>query len=334
MSWNFAWMNTTYFAMSAMSAGSTAMPSMNAGRWPGSSPGLQRDRPVLEDPGVEQQPEVLRAGALDQPDVVVDHFVLDRGRRVDLGADDHVEFGGEVERALDRLGPDRVRHEVARDDADLRPHEAEAQPLGEAQVALQHPGPFLGREVARVRTARVQAGVDPRSVVGGFERVLLEQREPAVDPLRGRVGVALDVPLAEDLDARRAHVGDGGERRLEVEDGAVVGHEAVERDSVLERAAVLGRGEGDVTRDPVRRRLVLERDVRHPQAQLDRHLVRALGQSPLERDGDHRGLFERPAHALRVPQLLQRVGASAERPAGHVGGRRRRDRRPAPRRRR
>ena len=69
MSWNFAWMNTTYFAMSAKSAGSTPMPSRNAGRWPGSSPGSQRDRAVLEDAGVDQEAEVLRAGALDELDV-------------------------------------------------------------------------------------------------------------------------------------------------------------------------------------------------------------------------------------------------------------------------
>ena len=40
MSWNFAWMNTTWSMTSNTSFGSTWMPSRNAGRWPGSSPGL------------------------------------------------------------------------------------------------------------------------------------------------------------------------------------------------------------------------------------------------------------------------------------------------------
>jgi hypothetical protein len=33
---------------------------------------------ALEDPGVDQQPEVVGAGALDEPEVVVDDLVLDR----------------------------------------------------------------------------------------------------------------------------------------------------------------------------------------------------------------------------------------------------------------
>ncbi|MDQ1082148.1 hypothetical protein QE414_000155 [Microbacterium sp. SORGH_AS 344] len=42
--------------------------------------GLQRNRAVLEDAGVQQQAEVLRTGAVDEGDVVVDDLVLDGGR--------------------------------------------------------------------------------------------------------------------------------------------------------------------------------------------------------------------------------------------------------------
>ena len=151
MSWNFAWTNTTCSATSAKSAGSTPMPSRNAGRGRAVSPGRSGIGPVLEDAGVDQQAEVLRAGALDELDVVVDDRVLDRRRRVDLGADDHVELVGEGEAPLDDLGPDRVRDQVARDDADLRADEPEAEPLRQAQVALQRRGALLDRHVAAVR---------------------------------------------------------------------------------------------------------------------------------------------------------------------------------------
>ena len=295
------------------------MPSRNAGRRPGSSPGLQRDRAVLEDAGVDEDAEVLGSGALDELDVLVDDFVLDRRGRVDLGADDHVELFGERQGCLDDLGPDRVRNQVARDDADLRPDEPEAEPLGQAQVSLQRRGALLDGHVAAVRAAGVQAGVDPRAVVGGLEAVLLEQAEPVVHPLLRRVRVVRDVPLAEDLDAGRADVGDAGHRGLEVEHGAEVGHEAVEGDAVLEGGARRFGREGDVLGDLVGRRLVLDRDVRHAQPQLDRHLVHAVGQSALEGDGDDGGLFERPAHAVAVPQLLERVGLALQRPQRHVG---------------
>ena len=108
------------------------------------------------------------------------------------------------------------------------PDEPEPEPLGQAQIALQRRGALLDGHVAAVRAAGVQAGVDPRAVVGGLEAVLLQQPEPVVHPLLRRVRVVRDVPLAEDLDAGRADVGDAGHRGLEVEHGAVVGHEAVE----------------------------------------------------------------------------------------------------------
>ena len=261
---------------------------------------------------------MLGSRAFDELDVLVDDFVLDRRRRVDLRADDHVEFFGERQGCLDDLGPDRVRNQVARHDADLRPDEPEAEPLGQSEVALERRGALLDGHVAAVRTAGVQAGVDPRAVVGGLESVLLEQAEPVVHPLLRRVRVVGDVPLAEDLDAGRADVGDAGHRGLEVEHGAEVGHEAVETHAVFERSAVgLGR-EGDVLGDLVGRGLVLDRDVRHPQTQLDRDLVHAVGQSALEGHGDDRRVFERPAHAVAVPQLLERVGLSLQCPQRHI----------------
>ena len=85
-------------------------------------------------------------------------------------------------RCFDDLGPDRVRHQVARDDADLRPDEPEPEPLGQPQVALQRRGALLDGHVAAVRAAGVQAGVDPRAVVGGLEAVLLEQRGTSRPP--------------------------------------------------------------------------------------------------------------------------------------------------------
>ena len=72
--------------------------------------------------------------------------------------------------------------------------------------------------------------------------------------------------------------------------------------------------------DPVGRGLVLDGDVRHPQTQFDRHFVHALGQAARERDRDDRRLLERPAHAVAVPQLLQRVGLALQRPQRHVRG--------------
>ena len=262
---------------------------------------------------------MLGAGALDELDVLVDDLVLDRGGRVDLGADDDVELFGQRQGLLDDLGPDRVRHEVARDDADLRADEAEPEPLREPQVALERRGALLDGHVAAVRAAGVQAGVDPRAVVGRLEPVLLEQAEPVVHPLLRRVRVVRDVTFAEDLDAGRSDVGDAGHRGLEVEDGAVVAHEAVQRDAVLEgRAVGLGR-ERHVLGDRVGRRLVLDGDVRHAQPQLDRHLVHAVRQAARMRNRDDRGVFERPAHTVALPQLLQRVGLALQRPQRHVG---------------
>ncbi len=263
---------------------------------------------------------MLRSGALDELDVLVDDLVLDRGRRVDLGADDDVELFGERKALLDDLGPDRVRDEVARDDSDLRPDEPEAQALGESQVALELLHALLDRHVPTVRAAGVQPGVDPRAVVRGFEPVLLEQAEPVVDPFFGRVRVVRDVPLAEDLDAGGAEVGDPGHRGLEVEDGAVVGHEAVQAHAVCERGARRFGREGDVLGDGVGRGLVLLRDVRHAQPQLDRHFVHAVGETAGMRDRDDRRIFERPADAVALPQLCERVGLSLKRPQRHVGG--------------
>ena len=42
------------------------------------------------------------------------------------------------------------------------------------------------------------------------------------------------------------------------------------------------------------------------------------GRPPVERHGDDRGVLERPAHAVAVPQLLQRVGLALQRPQRHV----------------
>ncbi|MDQ1082149.1 hypothetical protein QE414_000156 [Microbacterium sp. SORGH_AS 344] len=238
---------------------------------------------------------------------------------MDLGADDDVELFGEREGCLDDLGPDRVRDEIARDDPDLGSHETEAQALGQAQVALQGRRALLDRHVTAVRAAGVQARVDPRAHVGGLEPVLLEQGEPLLDPRVGGVRVVRHVRFAEDLQARRPQVGDRGHGGLEVHDRAEIAHVAVERDAVSERGAgCLGR-ERDVLGDPVGARLVLLRDVRHPQPQLDRQLVHPVGQTTGKRHGDDRGVLERPAHAVAVPQLGERVGPALQGPQRHVG---------------
>ena len=153
-------------------------------------------------PGVDEDAEVPGPGALDELDVLVDDLVLDRRGRVDLGADDHIELLRQRQGRYDDLGPDRVRDQVAGDDADLRTDEPEPEPLGEAQVALQGRGALLDGHVAPVRAAGVQPGIDPRAVVRRFEAVLLQQPEPVLDPLRRGVRIVRDVPLAEDLDAR------------------------------------------------------------------------------------------------------------------------------------
>ena len=128
------------------------------------------------------------------------------------------------------------------------------------------------------------------------------------------------MPLAEDLDARRADVGDRGHRGLEVEDRAVVAHEAVEADAVAEGSpGRLGR-EGDVAGHSVRRRLVLDGDVRHPQSELDGHLVDAVGKTTGVGDGDDRRLLKGPADAIGGPQLGERVAPALQGPHRDVGG--------------
>lgn len=126
--------------------------------------------------------------------------------------------------------------------------------------------------------------------------------------------------FAEDLEARRSEVGDRGHRGLEVQDRAEVAHVAVQRDAVPEGGTgCLGR-ERDVLGHAVRAGLVLLRDVRHAQPELDRQLVHAVGQTAGERHGDDRRVLERPAHAVAVPQLGERVLLSLQRPQRHVGG--------------
>jgi hypothetical protein len=127
------------------------------------------------------------------------------------------------------------------------------------------------------------------------------------------------MPLAEDLDARGPEVGDRGESGLEVHDRAVVAHVAVERDAVAEGGAgCLGR-EGHALGDAIAARLVLLGDVRHPQTQVDRQLVHTVGEPAGQRHRDDRGILERPAHAVTVPQLGERVLPALEGPPRHVG---------------
>ena len=224
------------------------------------------------------------------------------------------ELVGEVEGPLDRLGPDGVRDEVARDDADLGAHEAEAEPMRERQVPLERLRALRGGH----GPARVEPRVDPGPVVGGLERVLLEEAEPLVDPRRRGLGVAGHVALAEDLDAGRARVRDGRERRGQVQNRAVVAHEAVQRDAVAEDAVAALGPERDRTARPEHRGLVLEGDVGHAQPQLDRELVDALREAALKGDGDQGGLLERPPHAVALPQFGERVRPPAEGPQRDV----------------
>ena len=47
--------------------------------------------------------------------------------------------------------------------------------------------------------------------------------------------------------------------------------------------------------------------------------MHAIGQATRVRHGDDRRVFEGPAHAVAVPQLLQRVGLALQRPQRHIG---------------
>ncbi|MCI9858294.1 hypothetical protein MIBA_08700 [Microbacterium proteolyticum] len=60
-------------------------------------------------------------------------------------------------------------------------------------------------------------------------------------------------------------------------------------------------------------------DVRHAQAQIDRQLVRAVGQAAGQWHGDDRRVLERPPHAVAVPQLGERVLPALQGPQRHVG---------------
>ncbi len=135
---------------------------------------------VLEDAGVDQQLEVVAAGPLDEVHVGLGDRVLDRRRRVDLRADDDVELGGQLQRPLDGLLPDRVRVQVPGGDPELRPHRGEAQPGGQPQVLLDLRRALLGGEAA----VAPHLGVDPGAVVGGGQGVAVQQGVPVVDPGR------------------------------------------------------------------------------------------------------------------------------------------------------
>ena len=185
ISTNLAWMKCVCGSTSTRSAMGTSSGRRCGGissPSPSISSEIVEDRLGVEDAGVDEQLEVLGAGPLDEVDVPLGHRVLDRRRRVDLRADDHVEVGGQVERALDGLLPDRVRVEVPGRDAELRPDRGEAEPLGQTEVELQLLGALLRGQVA-VPPPR---GVDPGSEVRRREAVLLPAARARSRPTRGR----------------------------------------------------------------------------------------------------------------------------------------------------
>ena len=181
------------------------------------TPLLERDRAVLEDAGVDQDAEVLGACSLDELDVLVDDFVLDRG-------------GGEwisgqmMTSSSSASGRDASTTSVQ---IGCGTRSTETTPIfgrtnrNPSRFARRRSrcsaGALFDGHVAPVGAAGVQAAVDPRAVVGGLEAVLLEQPEPVVDPLLRGVRVIRHVPLAEDLDAGRADVGDARHRGLQIE---------------------------------------------------------------------------------------------------------------------
>src|SRR6185503_13295859 len=73
----------------------------------------------LEDPGVDQQAEVLRPGLADEIHVVVHDPRSERGRRVDLRGDHDHELRGVRQDALYRVSPDRIGYQVEGHDAEL-----------------------------------------------------------------------------------------------------------------------------------------------------------------------------------------------------------------------
>ena len=124
--------------------------------------------------------------------------------------------------------------------------------------------------------------------------------------------------LSEDLDAGGAYIRDGGQRRFQIHDRAVVAHEAVEGNAVAEGAFAAFRRERNFAAGPVHGGLVLQRDVGHAQPQLDGELVDALRQAAIEGNGDHGSFVQGPAHAVAVPELLQGVGPLTESPKRNV----------------
>ncbi len=175
-------------------------------------------RTVLENPCIDHQAEVLRPGALDEVDVAIDHFMLDRCRGVDFRADYHPKLLGEIKVALGVGFPLRLGDQVVREHAELRAQELEAELVGKAQITLEFGRAFLDREIA----LQGDAHVDPRAHVGWLKLVLVEQAEPAVEKLAGGVGIAFDLPLAKDLDASGTSIGDVVERVFQRHDRAVV----------------------------------------------------------------------------------------------------------------
>ena len=94
-------------------------------------------RPGLEDSGVDEQTEVRRPGALLELQVLLDHRRFDHRRPMDLGTDDDIEVGRELEVAFDSLLPDRIDTQILGDDPDLGSHEGETRLRGQAQIEFE-----------------------------------------------------------------------------------------------------------------------------------------------------------------------------------------------------